>query len=336
MNSQSAQECIQKFQGKRVAVIGDLMLDVYVKGSASRISPEAPVPVLHVRSVSSCLGGAANVMRNLVTLGAKVSAFGTVGDDVSGRKIIAELQDYGINSEYVLKDPDRPTTEKQRVIAGQQQIVRIDFEELFPLSEQVRNELVAGLIQKINEGQFDAVIIEDYAKGLLSQEMFDAVVLAANANGLVIALDPHPKQHFKVKGLTVMTPNRGEAFGLAGLEQTEPIDPAESDPHLLAVAEKVKADWSCDNLLITLGAQGMALYANDGGCKIIPTRAREVYDVSGAGDTVIASFTLALLAGETPEYATIFSNHAAGVVVGKHGTVAVLPEEIIKSFKEGL
>lgn len=330
-----AEECIAAFQGKRVAVIGDLMLDVYIKGSATRISPEAPVPILHVRQTESTLGGAANVMRNLMTLGAQVFAFGVVGNDVPGRMLCAELEKYHINKEFVLLDESRPTTQKQRVVAGQQQIVRIDYEDVQPIASDLGEKLTHALVNQIRQKCFDAVIIEDYAKGLLSFSMFNQIVSAANECGLVVSLDPHPKQTFHVPGLTVMTPNRAEAFGLANIPQSEVVNPPENDPQLLQVAEKIKADWKCENVLITLGAQGMALFSANEKCKIIPTRAREVFDVSGAGDTVIASFTLALLSGVTPYFAALFSNHAAGVVVGKHGTVTVLPEEILESFRRG-
>lgn len=334
MKHSRLQSITAAFSQKRVAVIGDLMLDVYIKGSAARISPEAPVPIVRVEQTHACPGGAANVMRNLVTLGAKVFAFGVIGKDNAGETLCTQLQDYGICTDHLISEPNRPTTEKQRIIAGQQQIVRVDFEKTAPILESTRQKLTNSLISLIESGSVDAVIAEDYAKGLLSEEMLQSVTESARKAGIPVSLDPHPKQIMRVHGLTVMTPNRLEAFGLAGLYPSEQALPAESDPDLHAAGQKIIADWDCNYLLITLGPQGMGLFPKVGSSKIIPTRAREVYDVSGAGDTVIAAFTLALLGGADAVEAAEFSNHAAGVVVGKLGTVAVELQEVIHSFEE--
>lgn len=334
MNLSKLREMTDAFSRMRIAVIGDLMLDVYVKGNATRISPEAPVPVVHVTSTEHCLGGAANVMRNLVTLGAKVHAFGGVGQDIPGEILLHNLREYGIDTQYVVRESGRPTTEKQRIIAGQQQIVRIDFEQTIPFPDETVQTLALSLLDLIENRKVDAVIVEDYAKGLLSEGLLRQIVETARKHHIPVSLDPHPKQTMRVKGLTVMTPNRAEAFALAGCYQNDPTVPAEKDPSLRAVGEKILEEWSCDYLLMTLGPQGMALFPRHGELSVIPTRAREVYDVSGAGDTVIAAFTLAMLGGANAVEAAEFSNHAAGVVVGKLGTVAVELKEVIQSFEE--
>lgn len=332
MIPQRRQELVAKFAGGRVAVIGDVILDVYLWGKAQRISPEAPVPVVHMDRRTETLGGAANVMRNLAVLGAQVSAYGMVGTDEAGMRLRALLAHHGIITDGLRADANRPTTEKQRVFAGNQQVCRIDYERGEEASREFRHQLLAPLLMAIRDGVVDAVIIEDYAKGLLDRATVMAVAEAAAQAGIPVGLDPHPGHPLQVPGLALMTPNRAEAFGLAGTYHHVPVDPPQADQALHLVAAQLMREWQPQHLLITLGAQGMALYEPGREFHHVPTRAREVFDVSGAGDTVIAAFMMALLAGASGPEAADIANHAAGVVVGKLGTAVVTVPELLASF----
>lgn len=320
--------------GREIAVIGDLMLDVYVWGKATRISQEAPVPVVQVRKQTETLGGAANVMRNITSLGGKAKAFGVVGSDSAGQRLRDLIKGHGIDESFVITDPARSTTQKQRIIAGSQQLLRIDYEKAESLSEAIRIRIAEGLISDIYKGNVHAIIFEDYAKGVLNKGLLQEIIRVAKRKGVITALDPHPSQPFEAKGLTLMTPNRAEAFAISGTYCKEPARPVEKDKVLADVASKIMKSWEPEYLLVTLGADGMALFNPRMKCLVVPTRAREVFDVSGAGDTVIASFVLALLGGAGPAEAAEISNHAAGVVVGKIGTASVSQAELFQSFFE--
>ncbi|QSH40037.1 PfkB family carbohydrate kinase [Lentisphaerota bacterium ZTH] len=332
MKRKRLEQIVRNFSNVRIAVVGDLMLDVYIWGNASRISPEAPVPVVQVKEKSSCLGGAANVMRNVVTLGGNVSAYGVIGDDYDGREIQKLLKKYDIDPATISVTGDRRTTNKQRVIASAQQLLRVDFEDTVELDEMIRQQIVEKLLLLIEEKAVDAVIFEDYGKGVLSESMLQAIIDAASSNGIITALDPKPGHLMQVSNLTVMKPNRSEAFAMTGMFQRKNGCPVEEDTALHEVAERLLEGWKPKQLLISLASQGMALFMENSDMVVIPTRAREVYDVSGAGDTVIAAYTLSIAAGATPEEAAEIANHAAGVVVGKVGTVTVSKEELIDSF----
>ncbi|MDD5698711.1 MAG: D-glycero-beta-D-manno-heptose-7-phosphate kinase [Victivallaceae bacterium] len=323
---------VDKFRDIRIAVVGDLMLDVYIWGKASRISPEAPVPVVQVKKKSCCLGGAANVMRNIVTLGGEVKAYGVIGEDADGEELKKLFTEYAIDPATLSVDKSRRTTNKQRIIASAQQLLRVDFEDTEVIGGLIRQEIIAQLTELIDSGAVDAVIFEDYGKGVLDEEMLSRLIPHARARNIITALDPKPGHLLKVQGLTVMKPNRSEAFALAGVFPQENGLPVEADGQLHQVAAQLLHDWKPDYLLISLAAQGMALFRQDAEMVVIPTKAREVYDVSGAGDTVIAAFTLALSTGADPVEAAEIANHAAGIVVGKVGTVTVSKEELIESF----
>lgn len=325
---------IPRFRDCRVAVLGDLMLDAYVWGRASRLSQEAPVPVVRADRDTTAPGGAANVVRNLVSLGARSHAFGLVGDDAPGRELIASLRDQGADTSGILVCPDRPTTVKTRVLAGNQQVVRIDRENTDPLADGVRARIVESLRRTVQEGKVDAVILEDYAKGLLSRELVEEVVAFCRPAGVFVTLDPHPGNRFEVEGLKLMTPNRPEAFALAGLYYQSGSLPVTGDQALLAVGRRLRETWGPELLLVTLGSKGMVLFAGEAPPVHIPTQAIEVFDVSGAGDTVMAVFTLALVAGASPTDAVCLANSAAGVVVAEVGTAAVTPEELRHALLE--
>lgn len=332
MKIQRLRKIADSFRGRRVAVIGDLMLDVYIRGAASRISQEAPVPVVQVQKRTMTLGGASNVMRNVVSLGGKAAAFGAVGGDEAGRTVLSMLKENSIDRASVLVDASRKTTEKQRVLAGSQQLLRIDYETVEGIGRHLRGKIIRNVVSSIRGGKVDAVIFEDYAKGLIDNEMAAEIVEAARKKGIPTALDPHPSRLLDVKGLTLATPNRAEAFALSGTYFVPTSRPVEKDASLVGVARKLMDIWNPEYLLVTLGADGMALFREKSKMVSIPTKAREVFDVSGAGDTVIATFMLALLGGADAVEAAEAANHAAGVVVGKIGTAAVTLPELFQSF----
>lgn len=334
MKKKRLTQIVDKFRGLRIAVVGDLMLDVYIWGKASRISPEAPVPVVQVKKQNCCLGGAANVMRNVVTLGGKVKAYGVIGDDPDGREMQERFKDYAIDSSTLSVDGTRRTTKKQRIIASAQQLLRVDFEDTEKIGDGIRREIIAGVKKLIKSRAVDAIIFEDYGKGVLNEKMLVQIIESARKNQIITALDPNPGHLFKVKGLSVMKPNRSEAFALTGTFPQENGMPVEKDRQLHTVAARLLKEWEPDYLIISLAAQGMALFRKGRKMVVIPTKAREVYDVSGAGDTVIAAFTLALCAGADPVEAAEIANHAAGIVVGKVGTVTVSKDELLESFNK--
>jgi D-beta-D-heptose 7-phosphate kinase/D-beta-D-heptose 1-phosphate adenosyltransferase len=241
MDHQAASDTIAQWQGKRVGVLGDLMLDRYVWGGASRISQEAPIPVVEVDKVTARPGGAANVLYNIVSLGGEAHAFGVVGEDKNGEELSTLLSGLGIGTDGIIRDDGRVTTEKTRIIAAHQQIVRVDTEQKDPLEASVQGALRTKLENAITEGHIDALIIEDYAKGTLNKVLAQQVVACATKHGLPVALDPHPANHLDLSGLTLMTPNRSEAFVLAGKYMTHSVLPIESDAALLdVVAHPVK------------------------------------------------------------------------------------------------
>jgi len=323
---------LDRFADCRIAVIGDLMLDSYVWGQAERISPEAPVPVVQVQKTSACLGGAGNVMSNIVTLGGAVEAFGVVGCDANGDTIRAMLGEYGIPGGGILNDPDRPSIRKERVIAGSQQLLRIDYESTRPVAETLRAKLAERVVTLLRSHKIQALVVEDYAKGLFSAAMVQQLIDAANAAGVLVTMDPNPRNPMRLTGLTAIKPNRSEAFAMAGVPWVPPAGNPADDTALRQVAAKLREQWQVKYLLISLAAQGMALFDEDGSFTVIPTRAREVYDVSGAGDTVVAASTLALAAGGDARSAAEIANHAAGIVVGQLGTATVSADEVRQSI----
>lgn len=325
----SLAQLVRTFPRSRVAVLGDLMLDRYIWGQATRISQEAPVPVVRVQRESRVPGGAANVVRNILSLGGAASVFGAVGPDTHGENLVALLRDGGADTHGILTAHDRPTTIKTRVVAGNQQVCRVDREETGSLPAPLRTRIEDALFSALEQDGIDGVILEDYAKGLLQAESLQAVVDRARELNLPVALDPHPSHPFNLRGLDLLTPNRAEAFGLAGVYYRPGVLPLEEDSALLEVGKRLRHEWQVRVLLITLGPGGMALFASDDGPVHIQTKAREVFDVSGAGDTVMASFVLALLADATPEQAAHIANHAAGIVVGKVGTVAATAADLL-------
>ena len=325
-------ELIEKFPTFRIGVVGDLIVDAYVWGEATRISPEAPVPIVHVKRRNNTLGGAANVINNVSHLGAKCFAYGIVGDDKNGCILTKMMNELSCNTEGVFIDKSRCTTVKTRVIAATQQIVRIDEEELHELDAQLRAQLISKIKSDIDNQLIDGLIFEDYNKGVLDRELVQELADYARGNGLLTAMDPHPGHPMNISNLTYITPNRNEAFALAGTYLSDGIIPISSDAPLMNVGETLMNLWTPDLLLITLGAHGMAIFHDGKAIHHIPTKAKDVFDVSGAGDTVISTLMLALLANCDGVDAANIANHAAGVVVGHVGTVPIQLGEFVESF----
>jgi len=315
----------------RVLVVGDVMLDQFLWGSVSRISPEAPVPIVDFDRESFMPGGAANVARNLSALQAGTTLFGLVGRDEPARQLKNLLTEQAVDCRGLIPHAVRPTSIKTRIVAHQQQVVRVDREKKGEIDEGTTRRLLAALEPSILSAA--AVIVADYGKGVVTQRLLDEIKRICRARGVWLSLDPKPVHHLQLTDLSLITPNRKEAFELADVpDNTRASDPLE-DANLLRTAEKLLEDLRPAVLLITLGDQGMLLCQRGQRPFHIPTVAQEVFDVSGAGDTVIASFTLAIAAGASPVEAAVISNHAAGVVVGKVGTATVTPEELRASFE---
>jgi D-glycero-beta-D-manno-heptose-7-phosphate kinase len=328
MNLSRLDQILSRFASKRVLVIGDLMLDEFVWGRVSRISPEAPVPVVEVLRESYYPGGAANVARNVRECGTEAYVMGLIGDDGAGLQLRKILEGTGIRHETVRIAPTFQTIVKTRIIARQQQVVRVDRERVSALSQEIEDSCIQTITQLLP--QIDAIILEDYGKGFLQQSFVDKVaVLAA---GKIVTADPNPRNKLQWKGITAVKPNRSEAFSAANETWKEPAEHPTQDEPLLAVGEKLLKAWAPEQLLITLGDQGMILFTPDNSPYYIPPRAREVYDLSGAGDTAIAFYTLALLAGATAVEAAEISNYASSVVVAKFGTATVTPQELRDAF----
>jgi len=314
----------------RVLVVGDVMLDQFIWGGVSRISPEAPVPVVDFSRESFMPGGAANVARNLVSLATPAELFGAIGSDDAARKLLKLLGEQDIGCTGLVKNSARHTSIKTRIVAHRQQVVRIDRETRGAIDAKTTAKLLTEF--KTRLAQADAVIVGDYGKGVVTQALLNEIKSLCRERGVWLSLDPKPVHHLNLSNLSLITPNRREAFELADLpDETKNENPL-LDKHLMLVAERLLNELRPALLLVTLGELGMLLCQRGQKPFHIPTVAQEVFDVSGAGDTVIATFTLAIAAGASPMEAAILSNHAAGIVVGKVGTATTTPEELAESF----
>jgi D-glycero-beta-D-manno-heptose-7-phosphate kinase len=311
---------LKKIAGLRILVVGDVMLDHYIWGDATRISPEAPVPVVDIARDSWTAGGAANVALNIASLGAKCAVAGFIGRDDAGERLTAILQSKKIKP--IATPGEAPTILKTRVLVQHQQLCRLDREA--PPTAYDFPAAKADALLKKEIAACDAVILSDYAKGILNGELVTRVTKLTRDAGKFIALDPKPKRKLAFHGLDLITPNKRESLQLAGMDLV---------PHMPFPAAEVCARlheiYGTKHLVITLGEDGMLLSSNGKVLKQIPTAAREVYDVSGAGDTSLAALVLALAAGASLETAAHFANAAAGVVVGKLGTATVTPKELL-------
>lgn len=317
----------------RLLVVGDVMLDQFLWGSVARISPEAPVPVVDFLRESFMPGGAANVARNLTALGVNTDLLGVVGADAAATELRDLLSEQKIGCHGLVTSPNRQTSLKTRIVAQTQQVVRIDRETRDELAAPLTKRLIASIKSQLPKT--DAVIVGDYGKGVVTQALLNELKPLCRAHGVWLSLDPKPVHHLNLAGLSLITPNRKETFELADLEdETRNPDPF-ADKNLMQATERLLRELNPALLLITLGELGMLLCQRGQKPFHIPTVAQEVFDVSGAGDTVIATFTLAIAVGASPIEAAILSNHAAGIVVGKVGTATVSAEELLGSFNHG-
>jgi D-beta-D-heptose 7-phosphate kinase/D-beta-D-heptose 1-phosphate adenosyltransferase len=315
-----------EFGGKRILVIGDLMLDEFIWGKVSRISPEAPVPVVNVVGESYYPGGAANVARNVREFTAHTAVMGLAGNDSYGCRLLGLLRDAGIDTAAAEQDATVPTAVKTRIIARNQQVVRVDRERPAPVSAE-QTERAMRAFDRALPG-IDGIIVADYGKGFLTQPLADYLCSAARRHGKVLAIDPHPYTSLAWHDATVIKPNRAEAFLAAGLPPSDPIAPVCQDQPLMEACRRLMQMWKPAGLLVTLGEHGMLLLEPGEAPYHIPTCARDVFDVSGAGDTAISVLTLALTAGAAPAEAAELANRASGIAVGKLGTATVTPVEL--------
>jgi rfaE bifunctional protein kinase chain/domain len=325
-------ELISGFAGKRVLAIGDLMLDEFIWGRVSRISPEAPVPVVNVTGESYYPGGVANVARNLREFTRETSVAGITGADAPGRQLIELLAEAGIHTDGVIEDAGVLTTVKTRVIARNQQVVRVDRERKVALTAEQQSRVGRYLERAIAET--DGIVVADYGKGFLSQPLADEICRLAHRHSKVLAVDPHPHTALVWNGATVIKPNRAELFLAAGRPPAEPVEPVCQDAALIDAAKRLVDSWQPQSLLVTLAEQGMLLVQRNAEPVHLDARAREVFDVSGAGDTAIAILTLGLVAGGTAAEAAELANRASGIVVGKIGTATVTAAELIASLEQ--
>jgi D-glycero-beta-D-manno-heptose-7-phosphate kinase len=332
MDLSRLERILDRASSRRITVIGDLMLDEFVWGKVGRISPEAPVPVVEVTGESFYPGGAANVARNLREFVDRVAIIGLLGKDRSGQQLRELLSEQKIDTSISVQETTFHTIVKTRIIARHQQVVRVDREKFVGPSTSQIEKVVAAVRKNIPET--DAIIFEDYGKGFLSTELVLQIADAARSAGKIVAADPNPRNLVEWRGLTVIKPNRTEAFLAAGIPSGDPDTVPSQDTDLKRAGETLLRKWETENILITLGEHGMMLFQKKEMPHYIPTKAREVFDVSGAGDTAIALFTLGLACGATPTEAAEIANHGSAVVVSKLGTATVTRDELMASFRE--
>ena len=320
---QVLRDILQSSRGKKVLVVGDMMLDQFIWGTVSRISPEAPVPVVQVSSDSFHLGGAGNVVNNIHALGGIPLPVGIIGEDDAAARIRKTLGENRIDSSGLVVDFSRHTILKTRIIAQNQQVVRTDREDKSPLSSAIQTAVTESCSRFVAEA--DAVIISDYNKGVISSFLMKEILSLARQKDLMVLVDPKIEHVSYYAGATIITPNQLEAERMTGISIT-------GEDSLISVGKELLQKLNCQAVLITLGEKGMSLFHNEGAHIPIPSVAKEIYDVTGAGDTVVSMMTLALLGGATHEAAAIMANYAAGIVVGKVGTAVVTAKELNDRF----
>jgi len=329
MNKKKLLVAINKFSQKKILVIGDLILDRFVWGKVSRISPEAPVPVVEVKSESGALGGAGNVANNITAFGAQVSVIGVYGADQDGQLLKEELTQKRISTKYLVQDSARPTIVKTRIIASHQQVVRVDKEVKGNFSNKIIDEIVSKITNAIKD--VDAVIISDYGKGVINIPVLKKAITLAKKSKIPITVDPKIEHFLYYKGVSCITPNTSEA--IAGMRYKD----VSQDKDIVELGKKILKTLKSESVLITRSEKGMTLFEPNNKTTHIPTRAREVFDVTGAGDTVIATFTLALATGLSLAESAEIANFAAGIVVAKVGTATASLKElktVISEFNE--
>ena len=315
----------RRFSRVRVLVIGDLMLDCYIWGQVERISPEAPVPVVRVTRESIRAGGAGNVVANLRALGGSVEACGVVGRDQAGRSLIQELSGIGAGVAGVVISQGIPTTSKTRIIAHSQQVVRLDREQGDGVDDRARARLHTFVQQRLDD--YDVVVVSDYGKGVIDAELLTLLAIQRQRQPFIYLIDPKRRNFAHYRGASLVKPNTEEAGLAAGMEIRD-------ETGLLQAGDRLLDLWQAEAILVSRGEEGMSLFKRQGKAQHFPTMAREVFDVTGAGDTVLAACALALGAGATLEEATILANHAAGIVVGKVGTATINPAELTAALQK--
>mgnify|MGYP001828279336 FL=1 len=313
-DSKVLSEGIDKFSSCRILVVGDVIMDEFLWGRVERISPEAPVPMVQVEEESLVLGGAGNVVNNIISLGGQALLCGVVGNDAMGRELVHMLEKMNSPSHGLVVEDRRPTTIKTRVVAHSQQVVRVDREESEPVTEASIERIITTV--KEQTGSIDAIVVSDYGKGVVTRSLMDGLRSLGQDGQPILAVDPTVRNVALYKDVTLITPNNYEAQQMSGIH-------IEDDQSLRRAGAQLLEELGCQTVLITQGDKGMTLVEGNGETTQIPTVARKVFDVSGAGDTVIAAFTLALVADLTPNEAALLSNLAAGIVVGEVGTAAV-------------
>src|SRR5713226_7853247 len=320
-----AEQVTRQMRDCNIVVLGDVMLDEFLWGDVTRISPEAPVPVVDIRRESTHLGGAANVLANLLALGAQACVIGAIGDDFAGERIQSSVNDKSALQidGLLIADKSRPTTIKTRIIAQQQMVVRADREHRAPVDAQTESRIITAVKGALATAQ--ALVISDYDKGVVTPRIL-AEVLPAAYGRMPVLVDPKIRNFNAYRPATLVTPNHHEALRLTNLEE-------DSDDSLTAAARQIRSRIGCDAVLITRGNRGMILVEADSDPVFVETSAREVYDVTGAGDTVIATLAAALAAGASMTEAAMLANHAAGIVVGKLGTATTTAEEVLDSIQ---
>jgi len=317
----------QKFMEKKIVVLGDLMLDYYLYGVIERISPEAPVPIVDIKNYQQSMGGAANVANNVLSLTAMPLVVGIVGKDGGGEIILQDMKDAQMGVDYIISDKDRPTTMKNRILVAQQQIIRFDAEVTTDISADLEKQVMKNIDLALKDA--DALIIEDYNKGLLTPKVIKHAINKAKSKGIIITVDPKHKNFFEYKDVTVFKPNVSELQKILNVTIT-------TDDDLQNAAKTVFERINPKYLVVTLGEKGLKIFDKTGRILNVPTYAREVYDVSGAGDTVIAALTLCLSVGQDIHMSAIVANHAAGIVCGKRGVHPATIDEILYSLKAQL
>lgn len=328
MVSDTLQSAVDRFAETRILVIGDVIVDQFIWGSVSRISPEAPVPVVNVTREELLLGGSANVLRNIISLGGSCALCGIIGNDAMGNELLGLMREVGAPVEGLIKG-SRPTTLKTRVVAQGQQVVRYDREKSGSPSRRPLAQLLDYLSSHIAD--FDAVIVSDYSKGVVNEPLMASLhqllqeVRSTSGRPVPLIVDPKPANLHRFIGATVITPNNHEASRISGIDIVD-------EQSLLAAARHIRDEIDCTGVLITRGEAGMALLEGEQELVTIPTMAKEVYDVTGAGDTVAATLALGLAAGCSMTEAAVLANHAAGIVVGKVGTASVSREELLAAL----
>lgn len=316
-------KAIHSFSNINILVLGDIIVDHFIWGNVTRISPEAPVPVVNVTNENLLLGGSANVLHNIFAMGGKAALCGVIGTDWMGGKLIDLLKETQSSTDGVIKDIHRPTTKKTRIVAQGQQVVRFDRENSAPLSDEILSELSTFIGESIH--LFDAVVISDYAKGVINKTLMDHLLeKLVSFPDIPVIVDPKPGHLPFFKNTTIITPNHHEAERMSGIH-------IQDDDSLTQAAKHLQETLQCKAVLITRGESGMALLEKNKPIFKIPTKAKEVYDVTGAGDTVIASLALALASGLSYAEASVLANYAAGIVVGKIGTATVSKNDLLEA-----